>query len=74
MAQIIRMEEFHGARRKTPGRRASDREEQPRLFCTRCRCESFSLLLSGDIRCVNCGALIRNARVAMGEDAAKQDQ
>ena len=74
MAQIIRMSEFHGARRSHPGRRASDREEQARLFCTRCRCESFSLLLSGGIQCVNCGARISNVRIAMGESVPEDQQ
>ena len=76
MAKIIRIEEFHGVRRtKSPGRRASDGEEQqPRMFCTRCRCQSFSLLLSGDVLCVNCGAKIRNVQVTMEAPAATQDQ
>ena len=75
MAQIIRIEEFHGVRRRQhPARRSSDREEQPRLFCARCRCQSFSLLLAGVVLCVNCGAKIRNVQVTMEEPAATQDQ
>ena len=76
MAQIIRIEEFHGVRRRQhPARRASDSEEQqPRLYCTRCRCQSFSLLLSGEVLCVNCGAKIRNVQVAMEKPATAQDQ
>jgi hypothetical protein len=70
MAQIIRMDEFHGARTQHPGRRATDRDPREKLFCTRCQCESFSLLLSGEVNCVNCGALIRNLRVAVGAPAA----
>ena len=74
MAQIIRIEEFHRPRRaQHPARRASDREEQPRLYCTRCSCESFSLLHSGAVLCVNCGAKIRNVRVTVEEPAATQD-
>ena len=75
MAQIIRIDEFHRPHRpQHPARRAADREDQPRLFCTRCSCESFSLLLSGTVLCVNCGAKIRNARVTMEEPAATQDR
>jgi len=74
MAQIIRMEEFRGARTRNPGRRASDRDERPRFYCTRCRCESFSLLTSGEVLCVNCGALMRNVRAAMGEAGAPHAQ
>ena len=74
MAQIIRIEEFHRRRRSQhPARRAADGEEQPRLYCKRCSCESFSLLLSGAVLCVNCGAKIRNLRVALEEPAATQD-
>jgi hypothetical protein len=75
MAQIIRIDEFHRPRRaQHPARRAADLDERPRLFCTRCRCESFSMLLCGDVHCVNCGAKIRNVQVAMEEPAVKQDQ
>jgi len=65
MAQIIRMDEFQGAqkRRQLPARRATDRNERPRYFCTRCRCESFTLLTTGEVLCVNCAALMRNVRV-----------
>lgn len=76
MAQIIRIEEFHGVRSKrpTPARRASDRDQQPRFFCTRCRCESFLLLTSGAVRCVNCSAAIGNVRVVMDPGGAAPDQ
>ncbi len=74
MAQIIRMEEFHRPRpSQLPARRASDRAQQARLFCTRCRCESFSLLLAGTVLCVNCGAVIKNVRLAIQEPAAAPD-
>lgn len=67
MAQIVRIDEFQGWRTKHPGRRAADRDERERFFCTRCRCESFSLLLSGEVFCVNCAALISNLRIATSE-------
>lgn len=74
MAQIIRIDEFHRPLRpQHPARRAADRREHTRLFCTRCRCESFALLLSGAVACVNCEAKIRNVRVLMEEPAATQD-
>jgi DNA-directed RNA polymerase subunit RPC12/RpoP len=66
MADIIRMAEFHGARRpNTPSRRAADRAEHTGYFCTRCRCESFSLLVSGAVQCVNCGARVANVRLVI---------
>lgn len=56
MAQIFDMAKYRKPVKDTS-------EPGPVYFCTRCCADLFHLHPSGDIRCVECGAIMRNIGV-----------
>jgi len=57
MAQIFELAKY---RKQTK----AETPTGPVYFCTRCCADLFHLHPSGDIRCVECGAIMRNIGVA----------
>jgi hypothetical protein len=58
---VVNLTEYRKAQAAVKKQRCPDED---RYFCLRCETDAFKLYETGAIHCLNCGALMRNIRVA----------